>query len=109
MNKQKYIVRNAKPEEFEKTGKLLVRVYSQLEGFPKESEMPNYYKMLAKVSMLTENPETELLVTVSLSGKITGAVVYIGDMKYYGSGGTVTKEQNASRFRLLGVDPSTCG
>jgi len=97
------------PEEFEETDKLLLKVYSQLEGFPKESEMPDYYKMLAKVGLLTENPETELLVAVSLSGEISGALVYIGNMKYYGSGGTATQEKNASGFRLLGVDPSTRG
>lgn len=109
MTDLKFTIRNAKPEEFEKTGQLLVRVYSQLEGFPTASEMPNYYKMLANVGALTENPETELLVAASASGEIAGAVVYIGDMKYYGSGGTATEEKNASGFRLLGVNPSTRG
>ena len=109
MDKQQHNVRNARPVEFEKTGQLLVKVYSQLEGFPTASEMPDYYKMLANVGQLTENPETELLVAVTTSGKIDGAVVYIGDMQYYGSGGTATQEKNASGFRLLGVDPSTRG
>lgn len=109
MNKQQLVIRDAKPEEFEKTGQLLVRVYSQLEGFPTASEMPDYYKMLANVGQLTGNPETELLVAVTPSGEIAGVVVYIGDMKYYGSGGTATQEKNASGFRLLGVDPSARG
>ncbi|MBE0649273.1 MAG: GNAT family N-acetyltransferase [Bacteroidales bacterium] len=109
MDVQQHFVRNARPEEFEKAGKLLVRVYSQLEGFPKPSEMPDYYKMLANVGLLTQNPETELLVAVSFLGEIAGAVVYIGDMKYYGSGGTATQEKNASGFRLLGVDEATRG
>lgn len=109
MNVQQPILRKAKPEEFQKIGKLLVKVYSQLEGFPTASEMPDYYEMLANVGQLTNNPEAELLVVVSASGKIDGAVLYIGDMQYYGSGGTATQEKNASGFRLLGVDPSTRG
>jgi ribosomal protein S18 acetylase RimI-like enzyme len=82
----------------------MVQTYSQLEGFPKESEQPAYYKLLANVGELTNKPETELLVAVSGKDKIAGAVVYIGDMKYYGSGGTATSEQNTSGFRLLVVD-----
>jgi len=109
MSKQEYTVRNAMPGEFEKIGKLMVQVYSQLEGFPKESEQPNYYKMLANIGELTNKPETELLVAVSSDDKIVGGVVYFSDMKYYGSGGTATNEQNASGFRLLAVDPLTRG
>jgi hypothetical protein len=40
MSKQTFIVRIAKPIEFEEIGKLLVKVYSQLEGFPKETDQP---------------------------------------------------------------------
>ncbi len=109
MSKQEYAVRNAIPGEFEEIGKLMVQVYSQLEGFPKESEQPNYYKMLANIGEFTNKPGTELLVAVSSDGKIAGGVVYFSDMKYYGSGGTATKEQNASGFRLLAVDPLTRG
>ena len=105
MSKQEYSVRNAKLTEFVETGKLMVQVYSQLEGFPKESEQPDYYKMLANVGELTNKPETELLVAVKPDGKIAGCVVYFSDMKYYGSGGTATMEQNAAGFRLLAVDP----
>jgi GNAT superfamily N-acetyltransferase len=109
MHKQSYTVRNARLSEFDDIGKLMVQVYSQLEGFPKEAEQPNYYKMLANVGELTNKPETEILAAVSSDGKIAGAVVYFSDMKYYGSGGTATKEQNASGFRLLAVDPLTRG
>ena len=104
MSNQEYQVRNAGPEEFNEIGKLLVRVYSQLDGFPKESEQPAYYKMLANIGELTSNPETELLVAVSAENQIAGAVVYISDMKYYGSGGTAVHEKNAAGFRLLAVD-----
>jgi len=109
MPEQTYIVRNAKTAEFEQVGQLMVLVYSQLEGFPKESEQPDYYKVLAAVGKLTNQPGTELLTAVSTEGKIAGAVVYFSDMKYYGSGGTATRETNASGFRLLAVDPSVRG
>ncbi len=49
MNAEEYTVRNAMPAEFAEIGKLMVQVYSQLEGFPKESEQPDYYKMLANI------------------------------------------------------------
>lgn len=105
MTNQEHTIRNAKANEFEEIGKLMVLVYSQLEGFPKESEQPNYYKMLANIGDLTTNPNTELLVAVTSDDKIVGGVVYFGDMQYYGSGGIATKEKNTSGFRLLAVNP----
>ena len=87
----------------------MVQVYSQVEGFPKESDQPNYYKMLANVGSFTTTPGTELLVAVSPEGKIAGAVVYFSDMKNYGSGGIATQVPNASGFRLLAVDPNVRG
>jgi hypothetical protein len=106
MSQQEYTIRNAKPGEFEEIGKLKVRVYSQLEGFPKQSEQPDYYKMLSNIGELMNHPETELLVVVSPDNKIVGGVVYFSDMQYYGSGGTAAKELHAAGFRLLAVDPS---
>jgi GNAT superfamily N-acetyltransferase len=105
----KFTVRNARPEEFEEIGNLMVLVYSQLPGFPGKSDQPEYYKMLASVGDLTNKPQTELLVAVSPENRIAGAVVWFGNMKYYGSGGTATMEQNSSGFRLLAVDPSFRG
>lgn len=84
-------------------------VYSQLEGFPTEAEQPEYYKMLLHIGELTERPNTELWVAVSSEGTLAGGVVYISDMQFYGSGGTATKEKNASGFRLLAVDPEVRG
>jgi GNAT superfamily N-acetyltransferase len=104
MLKTVYAVRNAKPMEFSEIGKLMVAVYSQLDGFPKESDQPDYYRMLADVGRLTNNPETELLVAVSAGGEIAGSVVYFSDMRYYHSGGIATKEKNAAGFRLLAVN-----
>jgi len=49
------------------------------------------------------------LTAVSGDGVITGAVVYFSDMQNYGSGGTATREQYASGFRLLAVHPSFRG
>jgi ribosomal protein S18 acetylase RimI-like enzyme len=109
MSNHEYIVRNARSDEFTEIGELMVRVYSHLEGFPKKSEQPEYYKMLETVGELTKKPETELLVAVSEEGKIAGCVVYFGDMQYYGSGGTATTKQQASGFRLLAVDLTARG
>jgi len=109
MSTQTFTVRNANPDEFVKIGRLMVKVYSQLEGFPNETEQPGYYFMLSNVGELVNKPETELLVAVSPEGKIDGSVVYFNDMKYYGSGGTATLEKNAAGFRLLAIDPSVRG
>lgn len=109
MSETNYHVRNAKPEEFKCIGELMVKVYSKLEGFPKQDDQPEYYKMLANIGELTMKPETELLIAVSNEGKIAGGVVYFGDMQYYGSGGTATKEKDASGFRLLAVDHDARG
>lgn len=107
--KVRYEIRAAKPNEFAAIGQLMVDVYSKLVGFPNEIEQPAYYKMLANIGELTKKPQTELLVAVSPEGKISGGVVYFGDMQFYGSGGAATKEKNASGFRLLAVNPSVRG
>ena len=109
MAKTTYTIRNAKPEEDKKVGQLMVDVYSQLAGFPTKSEQPDYYKMLVEVGDFTTNPSTELLIAVSNGEQIDGAVVYFGDMQYYGSGGTATQEKNAAGFRLLAVHPRSRG
>ena len=75
-------IRNAQSHEFEETGKLMVSVYSQLNGFPKPADQPDYYKMLANIGELTKKPATELIVAISPGGKICGGVVYFSDMQY---------------------------
>jgi len=104
-----YIIRIAQKNEFEEIGRLLVNVYSQLRGFPKPSEQPEYFQMLAGIGRLTENPGTSLLIAASPKGEIVGAVVYFNDMQYYGSGGSATLEKHAAGFRLLAVNPATRG
>jgi GNAT superfamily N-acetyltransferase len=105
MDRREYLIRKAQPNEFEEIGKLMVQVYSRLDGFPTIVEQPDYYKMLANIGEFTLKPNTELLVAVSPEGKIAGTVVYFGDMQYYGSGGRAANEKNAAGFRLLAVDP----
>jgi GNAT superfamily N-acetyltransferase len=109
MANQQHVVRNADASEFDEIGKLMVNVYSRLDGFPNESEQPEYYRVLLNVGAFTKKPGTELLVAVSPENKILGAVVYFANMIYYGSGGTAPKEINASGFRLLAVDPGARG
>lgn len=104
-----YEIRKAKVEEFEVTGKLMVTVYSQLDGFPTRTEQPHYYEMLANIGEWCQKPCTELIIAVSPEGKVGGAVVYFSDMQYYGSGGKATNEKNAAGFRLLAVDPELRG
>ena len=102
-------IREAYPKEFEEIGQLMVNVYSLLEGFPSVEEQPNYYRSLANIGSFTKKPETKLLVAISTENRILGAVLYFGDMKHYGSGGTATKEVNASGIRLLAVDIDSRG
>lgn len=109
MNKPTCTIRNANPNEYEEVGQLMVKVYARLDGFPKETEQPDYYKMLANVGELTKKPGVQLLIALNSDNQIAGAVVYFEDMQYYGSGGTATKEKDAAGFRLLAVDPSNRG
>ncbi len=99
-----FTIRNATKNEFKEIGDLMVQVYSSIKGFPNINEQPEYYDLLRNVGNLTKNPNIEIIVAVSKQGKIGGAVVYINNMTDYGSGGTATKEKNASGFRLLAVD-----
>lgn len=108
-NNLEYKVRDAFLHEFAEIGKLMVTVYSQLDGFPNKDEQPDYYNLLVQVGRFTEKPKTRLIIAISSTGKINGAVVYFGDMAYYGSGGIAPQEKNASGFRLLAVDPAARG
>jgi GNAT superfamily N-acetyltransferase len=102
-------LRTAEVGEFDEIGKLMVSVYSRLEGFPKPHEQPAYYQLLSNVGNLTAKPGTEILVALNKDDKIVGAVVYFSEMKNYGSGGTATSELNTSGFRLLAVSPEAQG
>jgi GNAT superfamily N-acetyltransferase len=109
MNNHNIVIRNALNFEFEEIGKLMINVYSQLDGFPSELDQPIYYNMLKNIGDLTLKPKTELLAAANNNNSILGAVVYFGDMAYYGSGGTASKELESAGFRLLAVDKSARG
>lgn len=98
-----FLVREARPEECNALGRLMVAVYASLEGFPGPGEQPRYYEMLTNIGILAERPGAKLLVAVA-DGKLLGGVVHFSDMAQYGSGGTATQERDAAGFRLLAVD-----
>lgn len=102
-------IRNAKASEFETIGALLIDVYSALEGFPNREVHPTYYNYLENIGRHTENKAIELLVAISETNEILGCVVYFHDVKYYNSGGTVTKQKNCCGFRLLAVTTEARG
>ena len=105
----KFILRNALPDEYDAIGKLMVHAYSNLKGFLTPEQHPKYYEMLRNVGELTKKPGTQIIVAVSDTNHVAGAVVYFNDMQHYGSGGTATKEKNAAGFRLLAVDDEMRG
>lgn len=98
-------IRDLRPEEFGALGRLMVEVYSSLEGFPTPQEQPRYYELLANIGSFAEKPGARVLVALDAKGDLVGGVVYFGDMAQYGSGGTATAETNASGIRLLGIHP----
>jgi ribosomal protein S18 acetylase RimI-like enzyme len=102
-------IRDVRPDEHQALGRLLVDVYSQLEGFPSPAEQPRYYAMLANIGTFTMRRDARVLVAIAPGGELWGGVVYFGDMSEYGSGGTATLEQEASGIRLLGVNPDVRG
>ncbi len=104
-----YEIRDAKPDEFLSIGNLMVEVYSQLEGFPSPTEIPEYYETLRRVGSLTQNPKTRLFIAVSEDGSVDGGLVYFGDIKYYGADDSLNLPQKAAAFRLLAVNPNIRG
>lgn len=104
-----HIVREAKPSEYSQLGALMVDVYSQLEGFPSQTEIPDYYNNLRNVGEFKNSPKVKLFVAVSENGIVDGGLVYFGDLKYYGAAEESTHKQQAAAFRLLAVNPKTQG
>ena len=102
-------IREAKPEEFDELGLIMVEVYSQLEGFPSPDEIPDYYNTLRNVGELTKKPKVKLFVSISDTAEVEGGLVYFGDMKYYGAGGERVEKQSGGAFRLLAVKPELRG
>lgn len=102
-------IREARDEEFRTLGQLMVEVYSQLDGFPRPHEQPRYFQMLANIGMFSEKKDAKVLVALTDEDEIVGGVVYFGDMAEYGSGGTATREPEASGIRLLAVSAAARG
>lgn len=102
---QDLCIRELLPEESDRLGQLMVAVYSGLEGFPSPEAQPAYYTMLTRIGDFAARKAAKVLVAVTADGELAGGVVYFGDMAEYGSGGTATRERDASGIRLLGVDP----
>jgi GNAT superfamily N-acetyltransferase len=98
-------VRDARPDEFGALGRLLVEVYSSLDGFPSPTQQPHYYDLLANVGDFTRRPGARVLVALTPERELCGGVVHFGDMAQYGSGGIATSVKDASGIRLLGVSP----
>ena len=96
-------IREIKKKEFEKLGRLMVEVYSNLEGSPTQNEQPGYYEMLANMGGFSGKKNTKVLVAQSAESELVGGVVYFADMAEYGSGGTASTVKNASGIRLLSV------
>ncbi len=94
-----------RPEDAAALGQLMVEVYSALEGFPSPEAQPAYYDLLRGIGRFTEKPGVRVLTAHTEAGALVGGVVYFADMAHYGSGGTATRERNASGIRLLGIDP----
>jgi GNAT superfamily N-acetyltransferase len=101
-------IREARTDELEALGRLMVAVYSTLPGFPGPTEQPRYYELLAGIGRLSGTPATQLLVAVA-DDKLLGGIVYFSDMARYGAGGTASAERESSAFRLLAVDPAARG
>ncbi|MDR1056574.1 MAG: hypothetical protein LBL90_12315 [Prevotellaceae bacterium] len=108
MKKLKYAVGKTKPDEFGDTGLLTIRVYPQLDGFPKETEQPDYYKMLANNDELTKNKELNCLLqlyTIKNSQSCSFYQRYA--VLWFRRHGHLRK--NAAGFRLLAVDTDMRG
>ncbi|RDX35407.1 GNAT family N-acetyltransferase [Kangiella sp. HD9-110m-PIT-SAG06] len=104
----KFDIRTVAPSEGAPLGRLMVDVYSSMEGFPSPEEQPDYYRMLRNIIELADKPCTEILVAIR-EGQLLGGVVYFSDMAQYGSGGIATQQENASGFRLLAVSKESRG
>ena len=102
------VIRDARADEFDAVGQMMVAVYSGLEGFPRPESQPDYYQLLAQIGDQTAKPDTRLLVALE-KGRIVGAVVFYAEMAGYGSGGTATAERDAAGFRFLAADPTARG
>ena len=102
------VIRDARPDEFEAVGRMMVAVYSGLEGFPKPEAQPDYYKVLANIGEEAAKAGARLLVALEADG-IAGAVVFPSRMSEHGSGATAGDDQHACGFGFLAAEPAARG
>jgi len=105
----KFEVRRVHPNEYETLGRMTVEIYEQLAGMPSRAEQPAYYTMLYEVGNRANKPTIETLVAVTPDDEILGGVTFVGDMRYYDSGGTASTNTDSSGIRLLAVKPEARG
>lgn len=98
-------IRRAYSAEYEPLGRMTASIYAKLDGMPDMAEQPGYYTMLLDVAQRASVPTTEILVAVSPDNTLLGGVTFVGDMKYYGSGGTAGTLKASSGLRFLVVKP----
>ena len=106
---KKFEIRRVNPDEYEELGRLTVAAYEQLPGMPSAAEQPEYYSMLYDAAGRANRPTTELFVAVTSENELLGGVTFIGDMKYYNSGGSAGVAVDSSGVRLLAVKPEARG
>ena len=94
------IIRQARTDEHHRLGQLLVEVYSTLPGFPAPEEQPRYFDYLLHIGERVNKKGSQLIIALNDKDDILGGVVYFSDLKYYGSGGSITKIKNGCGFRL---------
>jgi GNAT superfamily N-acetyltransferase len=99
-------IREANIYDYAHIGKLTVEAYSSLPGMPNANQIPDYYMQLASVEVRACEPSVEIFIAENEEGELLGAVTFIGDVKYYGSGGSVSTLNNCCGFRLLAVSQS---
>lgn len=102
-------VRRAQPVEYETLGRMTVQVYEALAGMPSTTEQPRYYAMLYDVQSRANKPTIDILVAVTPENEMLGGVTFVGDMKYYDSGGSASSNRDSSGIRLLAVKPAARG
>ena len=98
----------AREKDFSAIGKLMVDVYSHLDGFASPDEQPAYYEMLANIADFAGREGVEILFA-SKDKTLLGAVVYINNLANYGAALDLSGERDAAGFRLLAVSGKSRG
>lgn len=98
-------IRRIRPDEYEELGQITVDIYKGLPGMPRVDEQQDYYAMLYDVESRAARPTLEIFVAVTSGNELLGGVTFVGDMKYYGAGGTASAAVKSSGIRLLVVKP----